>query len=296
MYPKVSIIITTFKGSNVIKKAVESVLQQTYENTEILVIDDNGVGTEEQIKTESIINEYFQDKVKYIAHKYNKNGSAARNTGIKEATGEYIALLDDDDFYCPDKIIKQIKRLQHKGKGYDVCYTGLRINYPNGKKEIQCQNDEGYIHIKVLKRKIHAPSSVLLFSKKVAEEIGGFDESFKRHQDWEFLDRLSKVTKVAVVSEPLVERIICKRNSASNATKYAENREYYLKKMESYFNVLSNNDKKEIYFFHYKNIAKEYLKEKKIKKALFYINMTKQRCRALFEILEDFFAYRKGNK
>lgn len=294
MYPKVSIVITTFKGSDVIRRAVESVVKQTYENKEIIVVDDNGMETEEQKKTEAIINKYFENDVKYIAHKYNKNGSAARNTGISVATGDYIALLDDDDLFKPDKISKQIQRLLSKGEGYDACYTGLRINYQNGKKQIQVQNDEGDLHLKVLKREIHAPSSVLLFSKKVAESIGGFDDSFKRHQDWEFLDRLSDVTKLAVVSEALVERIICKRNSATNANKYAENREYYLKKMKPYFDKLNATDRDDIYSFHYKSIAKEYLKEHNLKMVLFYMKRSNHGMRMLVDILKDIFRYRKG--
>ena len=294
MYPKVSIVITTFRGSDVIKESVESAVKQTYENKEIIVVDDNGVETDEQIKTEAVINKYFKDDVKYIAHKYNKNGSAARNTGISVATGEYIALLDDDDLFKPNKISKQVQKLLAKGEEYDACYTGLRINFQNGKKQIHVQKDEGDLHLKVLKREIHAPSSVLLFSKKVAESIGGFDDSFKRHQDWEFLDRLSDVTKFAVVPEPLVERIICKRNSAINANKYAENREYYLKKMKPYFDRLNAFDRTEIYYFHYKSIAKEYLKECNLKMVLLYMKRSNHSLKMMVDILKDIFRYRKG--
>lgn len=294
MYPKVSIIITTFKGSDVIKRAVESAVNQTYDNKEIIIVDDNGEKTEEQIKTKAIINKCFKDNVKYVAHKYNKNGSAARNTGINIATGDYIALLDDDDFFKPDKVLKQVQKLLDKGDEYGACYTGLRINYQNGKKQIQIQKDEGDLHLKVIQRSIHAPSSVLLFSKKVAESIGGFDESFRRHQDWEFLDRLSAVTKLAVVPEPLVERIICKRNSAINADKYAENREYYLQKMSTYFGRINESDRKEIYYFHYKSIAKEYLKEHNLKKTLLYMKQSNQCIRMCVDIFKDILKYRKG--
>ena len=85
----VSIIIPTYKGSDNIKRAVESALSQTYEQVEVYVVDDNGSGSKEQIETENELKCYEgDDRVHYIAHERNINGSAARNTGIKASKGE----------------------------------------------------------------------------------------------------------------------------------------------------------------------------------------------------------------
>ena len=84
----VTTVITTYKGLDTIKRAVESVLSQTYRNIETIVVDDNGLGSEAQIATENIIKQY--PEVIYIPHKINKNGSAARNTGLKRAKGKYL--------------------------------------------------------------------------------------------------------------------------------------------------------------------------------------------------------------
>ena len=96
---KVSVIITTYKRADMLSRAINSVLNQTYKNIEVIVVDDNGNGSEYRLKTEIIMNKYSQiDNLKYIKHKENKNGSAARNTGIREATGDIICFLDDDDW------------------------------------------------------------------------------------------------------------------------------------------------------------------------------------------------------
>lgn len=267
--PLVSVIVTTYHGADVIERAVRSVLAQTYTPLEIIVVDDNGVGTDEQKQTQQIV-ESFGDAVVYLPHEINKNGSAARNTGIRYAHGEYIALLDDDDLFLPDKIQKQMQRLAEKGADYGVCYTGLNVHFPDGRVTVQCPTAEGELHIRIMKRGIQAPSSVLLFRRELALQIGGFDESFRRHQDWEFLDRLSAVTKIAAVSEPLIERIICKRNSAKNAEQYKNNRLYYLNAMEPYLHALPQDVQKEIYTMHYHAIAAEYLKEGNFAAALSY--------------------------
>ena len=88
----VSVIIPTHKGSENICRAVDSVLSQTYGSIEVIVVDDNGLGSEEQRKTEEAMGKYSGDsRVTYLTHKVNKNGSAARNTGLRASKGEYIA-------------------------------------------------------------------------------------------------------------------------------------------------------------------------------------------------------------
>ena len=96
--PLVSVIIPTYKRSKSLNRAIDSVLSQTYPNIEIIVVDDNGKGSKYQIETEKSLENYIKtDKIKYITHDVNRNGSAARNTGFKHSMGEYINFLDDGD-------------------------------------------------------------------------------------------------------------------------------------------------------------------------------------------------------
>ena len=273
MDPLVSVIVTTYRGTDTVKRAVESVLSQTYRNIEVIVVDDNGLKTEAQVATQAIVKEFHNQKIRYIAHPMNKNGSAARNTGIKAAKGEYIALLDDDDVFRKDKIERQVMALQEHGPEYAVCYTGMLIHFQDGREIESLQTFEGNIFPEIIGRQVEAPSSVLLFRKSAAIEIGCFDESFRRHQDWEFLDRMAYKFAVAVVPEICIDRYIYKRNSAKNPDQFAENRMFYLDKMQPYLMCLSEAQRFQIMDFHYQSISKEYLKAKKIKNMFIYINL-----------------------
>lgn len=259
----VSVIITTYDGEKNILKAVMSVTSQLYSNLEIIIVDDNGKGSLVQKNTEKIVRNINDSRIKYVAHEKNKNGSAARNTGIKIAQGDYIALLDDDDTFKKDKIKLQMERLSVLSSDYILCYTGLNIHFNEGRTIVSVSNKEGDLSKQVLMREIEMQTSSLLFKKNEALKIGGFDESFKRHQDWEFLDRLSEVGKIACVSKPLVDRYILNRTIAKNPKEYEINRLYYLEKQEQLFNKLSNTDKKYIIFHHKIDILKENIKANK---------------------------------
>lgn len=269
MQPLVSVVITTYNGLDTIERAVNSVINQTYKNIEIIVVDDNGIGSNTQIKTEEIIRN-LNDDIVYIPHEKNLNGSAARNTGIKNANGKYVALLDDDDAFRYDKIEKQVSLLESKGDEYGLCYTGTMIHFANGQTKEVLPEDEGDLFEKVMLRQIKAATSVLLFRKDIAIELNYFDDTFKRHQDWEFLDRVSLNYLIAVVTDVCVDRYIYQRTSAKNAEQYENNRLFYLNKMESYIKKLSKKTQREVYYFHYRSILREYLKDGNLLKSLLY--------------------------
>ena len=92
---RVSIIIPTYKNRGGLTTSVDSAIRQTYQNIEVIIVDDNPPDSEERHFTEQIMEGYLADpRVRYIKHAENKNGAAARNTGINSSTGEYIAFLD----------------------------------------------------------------------------------------------------------------------------------------------------------------------------------------------------------
>ena len=107
--PLVSVIIPTYKRLGMLGRAIDSVLNQTYNNIEIIIVDDNNEDSEYRKETERFMKKYDDNiEIKYVKHKQNKNGAAARNTGINNANGVYIAFLDDDDEFSPKKIELQI--------------------------------------------------------------------------------------------------------------------------------------------------------------------------------------------
>lgn len=110
----VTAVIPTYKRPNQLKRAIDSCLSQTYSNIEIIVVDDNSPETEYRETTEKVRHLYNNNKkVKYIQHDKNRNGSAARNTGLANAIGKHITFVDDDDILYQEKLSKQVAILDH---------------------------------------------------------------------------------------------------------------------------------------------------------------------------------------
>lgn len=122
---KVSIIVPTYKRSNTIINIVNNVLRQDYPNFEIIIIDDNGIGKPEQKKTLSSLKPLLEknDNIRYIPHKQNLGACSARNTGINESKGDYIAFLDDDDNWHPSFITNMITTAYQKN--VDIIYSNF---------------------------------------------------------------------------------------------------------------------------------------------------------------------------
>lgn len=180
---KVSIIIPTYKNRGGLSVSVDSALKQTYQNIEVIIVDDNPPDSSERRYTEQIMEKYLTNpKIKYIKHSKNKNGAAARNTGINNSTGEYIAFLDDDDEFLESKIERQVDYLLLHSS-YSAVYC---LSYVNGKKEIiHPYEGDASIPLLMCRTKMFTPS--LMFRREPLIQIGGFDESFRRHQDYELL-------------------------------------------------------------------------------------------------------------
>ncbi len=187
--PLVSIVIPTYSRPNNLCRAIESVLHQTYHPIEIIVVDDNGEGTIQQCETESLLAEYIQSgEIVYIKHPVNKNGSAARNTGVKYSHGQYIGLLDDDDVFLPQKVEEQINCLstyRNKDELVKGCYCNVRMVGYHRKYDRISSKQKNLTEDLMLGR-ISFNSSTILIEKSAYQLLGGFDERYKRQQDREF--------------------------------------------------------------------------------------------------------------
>src|SRR5258705_10332336 len=105
--PKVSVIIPTYNRAECLRSAITNVLNQTFQDFEIVVVDDSS-----QDHTREVVNSLDDKRIKYIRHERNKGVAAARNTGVSNAKGDYIAFLDDDDEWFPEKLKKQCAVLE----------------------------------------------------------------------------------------------------------------------------------------------------------------------------------------
>lgn len=257
----ISIIVTTYKGLDNIFECVKSAMEQDYPNFEVIVVDDNGKDTDNQKMTEYILKPYFNyENFKYIVHKKNINGSAARNTGIKNSKGSYVSFLDDDDILYKNSIRLRYYELSRKPEQYGIVFSSFS-QYIGEKKDFDCVYDfDGNILVDYLKQKIHSPSSVIMVKKEVIDNIGLWDETFQRHQDWEFVTRILTKYKACSVKNITVDRIVTWRNNAKSPDLYEKQRMYFLKKMQPYIKMLKITDQKQIYYNHYTDIGKNYLK------------------------------------
>lgn len=201
----VSVIIPTYKGYSQLSRAIKSINNQTYKNIEIIVVDDNGDGTEAQKKTEDIINSI--DKLfplYYIKHHQNRNGACARNTGIAASKGDYISFLDDDDYYFSEKITKCVEKLQVK-EDCNGVYTSVGT-IKNGNTELLIEaKKEGNLYRQLLFDECFlGTGSNIFLTRKAIDVLKGFDERFKRNQDVEFMLRYFQHFKIARIPDILV--------------------------------------------------------------------------------------------
>lgn len=262
----VSVIIPTYKNRGKLKECIESVLHQEYvELFEVIVVDDNDPCSQWRVDTEKIMLGYQNNPViHYIKHDRNKNGSAARNTGINAAKGDYIALLDDDDIFLPEKLSKQVRFLEnHKDMDAVYCFERKENSDVVNKTVF-----EGNAIKEILLLKTNFQTSTLMFRSNVINSLNGFDETFIRHQDLELMLRFfHKGYKLGCVPEVLV--VMGKNNGENipNGTKLESLKEYFFSKFESF--ILEEDFKtpgfrKKVYAKHYASVFLSHVKHKHI--------------------------------
>jgi glycosyltransferase involved in cell wall biosynthesis len=202
----VSVIIPTYNRPDMLDRAINSVLAQKYECFEILVIDDNNSESEFRRSTEIMMERYANNhKVRYIKHEFNKGGCAARNTGIKNSKGEFIAFLDDDDEWDNHFIDKLITCFYSDEIGAVYCnrYIGKNgkiYNYSKYKTPMY----SGPVFEKLLGGWCPDSTSMFIVRKYCFEKVGGFDENLKSFQDYDMWLRIARVFSFNYVEENLV--------------------------------------------------------------------------------------------
>lgn len=186
--PLISVIIPTYRRALLLRSAIESVRKQTYSNIEILIVDDAS-----DDNTGSVVASIVDTRIRYLRHRVNRGVSAARNTGIREAKGTYIAFLDDDDEWREDKLAKQVQAIEHWDA---VLCMGVANGYP-----LRVHN-RSEIDLGDLRQGSFSPSGFLA-KAYIFQEIM-FDENLKQGEDWDLFIRIRWQYSIGWIGEPLL--------------------------------------------------------------------------------------------
>ena len=197
MAPLVSVIIPTYNRAALVQEALASVQAQTFRDFEIVVVDDGGTdGTWEVLSA--------CREIRVLRHGDRRGVSAARNTGIKAARGQWLAFLDSDDLWLPDKLARQMAYLTTR-PSLRLCQTdetwvrrGVRVNKPRSHRKVA-----GLIFLPSLERCMISPSAVTVH-RRLLQDHGAFDETLPAAEDYDLWLRLTWRYEVGLVDEPLV--------------------------------------------------------------------------------------------
>ncbi len=240
----ISVIIPTYGHPQFLQSAIESVIAQTYKDWELIIVDDNDPDTESRRATGDIVSDYIVKgyNIQYICHEKNKNGAVARNTGFAVAKGDYIALLDSDDEYLPDRLQKCYDAMQNASKSVAGVYTGCEFRQSGKTYNRYTDVKDGNFLVDTLAcRFMFCTGSNIFVRKSVIDELDGFDGAFLRHQDYEFLVRVFE--KYSLIAIP--EILVIKNNENSNLPnldKQIAIKKQYLDKFHYVIEHLSKGD------------------------------------------------------
>jgi len=203
--PLVTAIVATYNRANLVGRAIESILAQTYRNIEVIVVDDGSTDNTQQVLGK------FGDQVRVITQA-NAGPGAARNRGIAKAQGEIVAFLDSDDQWMPRKIERQVSALQKAGKRAPCCICNAELRFSNGSRLTCFRNallnpteDEGLWSnaTEVLADRFVLFNQMVAVRRSAFEEIGGFNEELGFLEDYDLALRLSLLGPFAFIREPL---------------------------------------------------------------------------------------------
>lgn len=212
--PLVSVIVPTFNRPEMLADALRSILNQTFQDFEIIVVNDGGSAVE------SIVNDLNRDcRITYIRHGKNRNLAAARNSGVKAARGKYVTFLDDDDRYYPEHLETLVTFLEQSA--YQVAYTDAHraFQVKEGNRYIVKTRDVPYSfdfnYDRILVGNF-VPVLCFMLERSCLDQVGLFDETLTTHEDWDLWIRISRKFRLAHL-----KRITCEfasRNDGSSMT------------------------------------------------------------------------------
>ena len=226
----VSVIIPTYNRANLIKRSVESVLNQTYKNLELIIVDDGSTDN-----TKEVINSIKDERIVYI-YQQNQKVCAARNTGVAISKGKYISFQDSDDICHPNKIEKLLQKLKENNADFTF---GKMFLIGNLIKRVTPKNfKEGFLGEKDLPLGVNSGT---LFGKREVFINNKFDVTLPSLEDFEVAIRIKKSYSIYCVDEPLVDYYIQENSMSNDIEKKIKALEIILEKNKNFLNDYSSD-------------------------------------------------------
>lgn len=270
---KVSIIIATYHRYDLLPRAILSAVNQTYPDIEIVVVDDNPADSPERAETEKIMQkitaEYSQ--VKYLQNAKNSGGAVTRNNGINVASGDYIAFLDDDDEYLPERIETQLAEMKKNGWDAAVMDGATYDEEDNllSEKKQHLQNGMTQDELMRVHMLYHiSGTNTFMFKADKIREIGGFDD-LPACQEYVLMQKAIEAgLTVGYVERTLVKNHISKGERLSTSLKKIPAQNLLIEKKKKYFHLLTKKERRAVMCRHYGVLFNIYYKNKKYPQAL----------------------------
>ena len=232
--PRVSVIIPTRNRAQLLGAAIASVTSQTFQDFEIIVVDDASTDA-----TETIVRALADDRVRYFKHVTRRNVSAARNTGVLASRGEFLAFLDDDDEWLPAKLEQQVNLLDECAPVVGGVYTGfVMVDRMTGNVlGAIVPSKGGHILHELCRQNCIGTASTMVLRRKCLEEVGLFDETVDYGEEYDMWIRVARRYEFTYLAEPLVRYSVHPTQLSTNYAAMIQGSERKLAKYEAFFST-----------------------------------------------------------
>ena len=226
--PLVTVVLPTYNRAQSIRAALETVLNQTYSNLEIIVVDDGSTDD-----TEQIVSSLRDERVVYVKQTVRTGSAGARNFGISLAKGEFIAFQDSDDLWYGDKLEKQVPLLTSLPKSYGMVYSHMMLRLPEGDVLFK-PSYRGRQEHSALDRMLCGSTGIgiqtCLIRRECFSKVGGIDTNLRALDDREFFIRFSQYFDIYELPVPLVTYIVSDDSISRNTLEHIKAQKYIMKK------------------------------------------------------------------
>ncbi len=212
---EVSVLIATYNRPEMLRKTVQSVLDQTFQDFEIVVVDDG-----QKVSAEEVVTSFADERISYIKHSEQRGCAGSRVTGIQASKGDFVAFLDDDDVWEPYKLEVQLGRLKDTPADVGFSFTSVTQVFDDRTQVTEVPDGVGDYYERALSNFSGFLSVTLMFKRSVFEQVGLPDPLFPSHTDIEFILRVTYKLKGLGINQPLT-RVNSKTDHAHMGTDYS---------------------------------------------------------------------------